>query len=248
MKRPSNPELLPGMVVLALAALITPPLFLLVYYVAHINISSERPAPLLVLDLVAWRTPRSADTVRPVPAQVVPQTKPREQKPRPTKKSALALDKNTAPVPKNPPKAPTPAEIAQAPDAQPPPANKPLSDSAPEQEISEHTPLLDRNNNTQPPIKPVPYFQLTQTPQFLHKEQPVYPEAMRVLGQSAVVKLQALIDDEGRVRQVQILESAGMQFDTAAEHAILASRFTPATVGDKPVAVWLRIPVRFRLH
>ncbi len=70
---------------------------------------------------------------------------------------------------------------------------------------------------------------------------------MRTQGISGIVKLEALIDKEGRVRKVSILKSAGKAFDEAARRAILASSFYPAEVEKKPVAVLLRLPVRFEL-
>ena len=94
---------------------------------------------------------------------------------------------------------------------------------------------------------PVPIFQLTQAPRFLHQETPVYPEIMRTQGISGIVKLEALIDKEGRVRKVNILTSAGKHFDEAARQAILASSFYPAEVENSPVAVLLRLPVKFDL-
>lgn len=142
----------------------------------------------------------------------------------------------------------------------PPAENKP----APEASKALKAPTLtDLENNvaetpTQeapaPPTKPsealptpVPFFKITNAPRFLHRETPVYPDAMRAVGVSGVVKLEALIDKQGRVRQVTILTSAGKQFDEAATHAIMASSFYPAEVDKKPVAVLLRLPVKFEL-
>jgi len=95
---------------------------------------------------------------------------------------------------------------------------------------------------------PVPIFKLTELPHFLHREAPVYPEEMRAAGRSGVVKLEALIDKQGKVRWVTIIDSAGEAFDRAAKEAILASTFSAAKIGKKVVAVRLRLPVRFSLR
>ena len=94
---------------------------------------------------------------------------------------------------------------------------------------------------------PVPIFELTEMPRFIHRETPVYPQAMRALSKSGVVKLEALIDPTGKVKHVTVVESAGQAFDEAAKAAILRSTFAPGKVGDTPVSVLLRLPVKFRL-
>mgnify|MGYP000278900348 CR=1 FL=1 len=94
---------------------------------------------------------------------------------------------------------------------------------------------------------PVPIFRLTLAPRFLHKEIPIYPLLMRTQGNTGLVKLEVLIDEAGKVRQVKVVQSAGSEFDNAAKTAILASSFTPAKVENKPVAVILRLPVNFEL-
>lgn len=94
---------------------------------------------------------------------------------------------------------------------------------------------------------PVPIFKLTEAPQFLHRENLVYPESMRSSGITGIVKLAVLIGKEGNVYRVKILKSAGDDFDEAAKIALRASTFIPAKVGNKNVAVELRMPVKFRL-
>ncbi len=55
-----------------------------------------------------------------------------------------------------------------------------------------------------------------------------------------------LIDIEGRVAVAQIARSSGYEVaDSAALGAARAFRFQPARHNDKPVCVWMRLPVRF---
>jgi len=93
----------------------------------------------------------------------------------------------------------------------------------------------------------VPFFKLTESPQFLHRETPVYPESMRASGRRGVVILSVFIDKTGKVRKVTVLESGGEQFDIAAIHGMQASSFIPAKIDGKAVAVILKMPVEFRL-
>ena len=94
---------------------------------------------------------------------------------------------------------------------------------------------------------PVPIFKLTEAPQFLHRESLIYPEGMRATGTTGIVKLAVLIDNEGNVYRVKVIKSAGDDFDEAARKALLSSTFIPAKMGNKNVAVELRMPVKFRL-
>ena len=104
---------------------------------------------------------------------------------------------------------------------------------------------LNKNNDALP--IPAPVFKLTQAPRFLHKEPLEYPESMRALDESGVVKLAILIDRYGVARKVTIIESAGKEFDNQAKKAILASRFFPAKIKEKPVASVLKLSVKFNL-
>jgi len=101
------------------------------------------------------------------------------------------------------------------------------------------------NNNDLP--TPVPIFKLTEAPRFLHKEPLEYPESMRTLGNTGIVKLSILIDKYGVVREVTIVESAGDEFDDQAKKAILASTFFAAKIKDEPVASILKLSVKFNL-
>jgi TonB family protein len=71
---------------------------------------------------------------------------------------------------------------------------------------------------------------------------------MRHLAREGVVELDVLIDPVGKVRQVTIIQSAGIEFDQAVQTAIMASTFAPGEVNGKPVTTLLRLPVKFRLQ
>ncbi len=202
---------------------------LLANYRAH----AKEHQPLLIVELMQWPTPVQP----PVREKAVP---------KPQKKRV----KKTAPPPKPQPK---PASIAKKIVAKKTP--KPVQPEPVEAvDVRETTPvkasppIKSKAANEQPLPTPVPIFQLTQAPRFLHRETPIYPEVMRVQGVSGVVKLEALIDKKGRVRKVHILKSVGKAFDEAAKRAILASSFYPAKVKNRPVAVLLRLPVKFNLQ
>lgn len=95
--------------------------------------------------------------------------------------------------------------------------------------------------------RPVPFFKLTDPPRFLHREIPLYPQEMRVIGRTGSVKVEALIDEQGAVVRVTVLRTAGEAFDRAAIAAVRASTFAPGKVNGTPVSVLYRTEVHFRL-
>ena len=76
----------------------------------------------------------------------------------------------------------------------------------------------------------------------------VYPEIARKANVEGRVIVQVLIDKNGTVREVQVLKSMGLdECDQAAIQAIQAVQWKPAKQRDKTVAVWVTIPISFKL-
>ncbi|MDH5216434.1 MAG: energy transducer TonB [Gammaproteobacteria bacterium] len=199
------------------------------------------PAPVIKLDFYAWQKPVAQ---KPPPKKAPPpkpklKPKPKPKPPEPKKEIPKPVQK---PVEKpvlsekevEPVKEPVEEIITSEPEPpQPPP---PLVDTK-EEEVDE---------NTLP--TPAPIFEVTSLPRFVHQVQPIYPPDMRAQGREAKVKVEALIDSKGVVRQVRIIKSAGEAFDEAALLAIKSSTFTPGDINGKPVAVLYRIPVTFKIR
>jgi protein TonB len=76
---------------------------------------------------------------------------------------------------------------------------------------------------------------------------PRYPDAMRKKGVEALVVLRVLIDEEGRVIDVDVVQG-GEPFVAAALEVVKAYRYEPATVDGRPAAVHRLIRVPFRLR
>ncbi len=127
---------------------------------------------------------------------------------------------------------------------------EPVKAPPPPEELVEDTVAIATDADTATgaamPI-PVPIFEVSSLPRFVHRETPVYPPAMKTQGREGVVLIEALIDARGRVRKVAVIESAGEAFDQAAIAAIRGSTFLPANTNGSPVPVLLRVPIRFRL-
>lgn len=75
-----------------------------------------------------------------------------------------------------------------------------------------------------------------------------YPEIARKAGVEGRVYVNVLIDEKGNVVDTRILKSLGNNgCDEAAVEAIKAVKWKPAKQRDKPVKVWVGIPVVFKL-
>lgn len=76
----------------------------------------------------------------------------------------------------------------------------------------------------------------------------VYPRASRELGETGVVRLRVLIDEEGRPKTVQLVRSAGFpRLDKQAVQNMSVARFQPHTEGGEPRAVWVQAEIVFSL-
>ncbi len=85
-------------------------------------------------------------------------------------------------------------------------------------------------------------------PQGGYQVRPSYPFTARRLGiqGTALLKVHVLVD--GRVGEVVVQDSAGHpDLDQAAADAVRRWRFDPARRGGEPVAMWVLLPVEFRL-
>ncbi len=76
---------------------------------------------------------------------------------------------------------------------------------------------------------------------------PDYPEAAQRAGREGVVVIKAIIDEQGKVTNPQILRSLDPVLDDAALAAVRRWKFRPATRFGKPVRVNYILTVDFRL-
>jgi protein TonB len=78
---------------------------------------------------------------------------------------------------------------------------------------------------------------------------PNYPEASRRRGEQGVVRVELLVDPNGRVVDVRILESSGFSaLDAEAVKTVRDWRFRPAQRAGVPVAGSITTAVHFRLE
>jgi len=88
------------------------------------------------------------------------------------------------------------------------------------------------------------------TPPRVIKRSPiVYPELARKQGISGFVRMNVLINDNGSVEDVKVVESEPEEiFDLMAESTVRQWRFEPATYNGKKVEVWAMQKIVFKLN
>jgi TonB family protein len=91
------------------------------------------------------------------------------------------------------------------------------------------------------------YVYVEELPEAIHRVPPVYPVESRARGISGTVVVQALVGKDGFVKNTVVVKSI-TGLDEAAIACVKQWRFHPAMAKGEPVAVWVAIPVGFRLN
>lgn len=91
------------------------------------------------------------------------------------------------------------------------------------------------------------YVYVEELPEAITKVSPVYPDIAREAGVDGVVLVQALVGKDGHVKDVRVVKHIPM-LDESAITAVKQWVFKPALSNNKPVAVWVAVPVRFSLQ
>ena len=91
------------------------------------------------------------------------------------------------------------------------------------------------------------YVYVEELPEAITRVTPVYPDLAREAGVDGTVMVQALVGKDGKVKDVRVVKSIPM-LDENAKAAVRQWVFKPALSNNKPVAVWVGVPVKFSLH
>jgi periplasmic protein TonB len=100
-----------------------------------------------------------------------------------------------------------------------------------------------------PPVRkePLPIGGNIRPPARVRYVQPVYPRFALQGGVQGTVILQAVIDEQGSVREVKVLRSIPL-LDDAAVQAVAQWKFTPTLLNGTPVPVVMTVTVGFALQ
>ena len=91
------------------------------------------------------------------------------------------------------------------------------------------------------------YVYVEELPEAITKVNPQYPDIAREASVDGTVMVQALVGRDGRVKDTRVVKSIPM-LDAAAVAAVRQWVFKPALSNNKPVAVWVAVPLKFTLR
>jgi protein TonB len=98
-----------------------------------------------------------------------------------------------------------------------------------------------------PPQAPIRPGGNIKPPQKIVNAAPVYPPLARLAHVEGVVILEALIGEDGSVRDVRVLRSIPL-LDEAGKEAVRQWRFTPTLLNGQPVPIVMTVTVGFKLR
>ncbi len=97
-----------------------------------------------------------------------------------------------------------------------------------------------------PPSQPVPVGGKVAPPAKVRGADPVYPAIAQAARVQGLVILQAVIGEDGRVRDVRVMKSIPL-LDQAAVDAVRQWEYSPTLLNGVPVPVVMTVTVRFNL-
>jgi len=84
---------------------------------------------------------------------------------------------------------------------------------------------------------------------YLQNPKPDYPPLSRRMGEQGNVTLSVYVSEEGRAENIHLKKSSGFtRLDNAALDAVKRWRFISAKQGERVVASWVQVPVKFILE
>ncbi len=101
-----------------------------------------------------------------------------------------------------------------------------------------------------PDSLPIPSedYLITKMPVLKDEVRIPYPSLPKKKGIQGAVVMDILIDGAGKVREVTLVDGPDPDLNSAAVNATKNFQFSPALIGDKPVAVRIRYAYRFVLE
>ncbi len=85
-------------------------------------------------------------------------------------------------------------------------------------------------------------------PEKLSGESPVYSQLARSAGLMGTVIVESIIDETGRVTNVEVLKNLPLGLDRAAVKSVLTWKFKPAIFEGRPVKVYYVVTVNFQIE
>ena len=181
--------------------------------------------------------------IEPAAEEAQPEPQPKPQPPKPVIESTPpppVLIAKPTPVPVQPvDEAPKPTPVPVQPVDEAP---KPTPVSEPVPEVLPPAPVAEAP-------KPAPPRAPARPADYLDNPKPPYPALSKRLGEEGVVSLRILVNPDGSVSKLELVQSSGYQrLDKSAIETVQASwKFEPARQGGEPVTGWVIVPIQFTL-
>jgi protein TonB len=192
--------------------------------------------------------PAPPPALPPIPVKQKPKPKPVVKKtrvtakPTPIKKVAV-FPPPEPPAPNTPPQPdpePSPPSVAEAEPASP---QEPLTTGAATAPTPSRTTAHVSGQKAG-----IATAVVKATPRYNHNPPPVYPALARKRGYHGTVVLEVFVKTDGSVGDLRIIESSRHRLlDRSAMKAVKHWQFQPGRQGDDTIAMWVRVPVQFRL-
>lgn len=91
------------------------------------------------------------------------------------------------------------------------------------------------------------FVEVDKAPALKSPLQPKYPELAKLEGIEGKVLLKLLINEKGNVIKAKVEQGVKDILDNAALEAAKKAKFSPAMAKNKPVKVWVVLPISFKL-
>lgn len=93
------------------------------------------------------------------------------------------------------------------------------------------------------------FIAVQKNPVAIKKVDPIYPPMALSTGLAGTVVIRVLVYKDGSVKDVRVVKPSGSSvgFEEAAVHAVMQWVFKPAIQNQKPISVWMNIPIVFGL-
>lgn len=213
-------------------------IFSVVSYVKHRQSGAARPfapEPSSAMEIV-MDSDRPAASVSVAPVVVMPKPQVPASEPAPVKPAVMP-----------PPEPPKPEE---KPETVPTVLNQPAKSAEKTDTVADGKPVVAMPVTDVSSVSSMPVVGESQrdSPGYLVNPKPVYPPEARRRNEQGLVVLDVLITGEGTPQSVTVARSSGhAMLDKAAVEAVRQWRFSPARIGNLPMASRVEVPVRFKL-
>jgi protein TonB len=198
-------------------------------------------AALLAVLLNAPATPVEVALAHPV-TLTVNLIEPEVETPQPVSRPSLprpVVESRPPPVlaAEHPQPTPAPQPVVAMPAPPPEPATEPL-------------PPAQANPAPEPAPSPALPITPPRAADYRINPKPSYPSLSRRLGEAGTVRLNILVNPDGSVVRLELVQSSGYpRLDQSAMETVQSSwKFEPARQDGQPVSAWVIVPIQFTLR